>query len=191
MRDVETQAVQPVQLVQRVQPVQPVQDRRTSAMAQNDSISKLAPRQIVALECLMTRTEDETLEQVASRAGVSRRTMHRYLRDASFHAEYRSRVIMEIGSQRGRMASALVKGGTTPGPGQAAMQKIYWTMLGELKDLLAMELTGRDGGPIEVGRNIDLDRLSMEDKRALVELLERVGVLTGTDSGIRRSRQSL
>ncbi len=60
------------------------------------------------------------------------------------------------------------------------MQKIYWTMLGELKDLLAMELTGRDGGPIEVGRNIDLDRLSMEDKRALIELLERAGVLDGS-----------
>jgi AcrR family transcriptional regulator len=149
-------------------------------MAQNDSISRLAPRQLVALECLMSRTEDETIEQVASRAGVSRRTMHRYLRDSSFHAEYRSRVIMEIGSQRGRMALALVKGGTTPGPGQAAMQKIYWTMLGELKDLLAMELTGKDGGPVEVGSNIDLDRLGIEEKQALVELLEKAGVSNGS-----------
>jgi len=149
-------------------------------MAQSDSISTLTPRQIVALECLMTRTEDETIEQVASRAGVSRRTMHRYLRDASFHAEYRSRVIMEIGSQRGRMALALVKGGTTPGPGQAAMQKIYWTMLGELKDLSAMELTGKDGGPVEVGV-FHLDRLSVEEKVALVELLEKAGVTCGND----------
>ena len=147
-------------------------------MAQSDSISTLStltPRQILALECLMTRTEDETIEQVASRAGVSRRTMHRYLRDASFHAEYRSRVAMEIGSQRGRMALALVKGGTTPGPGQAAMQKIYWTMLGELKDLSAMELTGKDGGPIEMGSTIDLSVLSIEEKQTLAELLEKAG----------------
>lgn len=149
-------------------------------MAQSDSISTLTPRQIVALECLMTRTEDETIEQVASRAGVSRRTMHRYLRDASFHADYRTRVAIEIGSQRGRMALALVKGGTTPGPGQAAMQKIYWTMLGELKDLSAMELTGKDGGPVEVGV-VHLDCLSVEEKVVLVELLERVGISCGPE----------
>jgi AcrR family transcriptional regulator len=148
-------------------------------MAQNDSISTLTPRQLVALECLMTRTEDETIEQVASRAGVSRRTMHRYLRDASFHAEYRTRVAIEIGSQRGRMALALVKGGTTPGPGQAAMQKIYWTMLGELKDLSAMELTGKDGGPVEMGSTIDLSVLSIEEKQTLAELLEKAGAIAG------------
>jgi AcrR family transcriptional regulator len=145
-------------------------------MAQNDSISTLTPRQLVALECLMARTEDETIEQVASRAGVSRRTLHRYLRDASFHAEYRSRVAMEMGSQRGRMALALVKGGTTPGPGQAAMQKIYWTMLGELKDLSAMELTGKDGGPVEVVPAERLALLSIEEKEKLAEMLERVGI---------------
>jgi hypothetical protein len=74
------------------------------------------------------------------------------------------------------MALALVKGGTTPGPGQAAMQKIYWTMLGELKDLSAMELTGKDGGPVEVVPARHLDRLSVEEKVVLVELLERVGI---------------
>lgn|SRR6185312_2722579 len=145
-------------------------------MAQNDSISSPTPRQVVALECLMTRTEDETIEQVASRAGVSRRTMHRYLRDASFHAEYKSRVIMEIGSQRGRMASALVKGGTSPGPGQAAMQKIYWTMLGELKDLLAMELTGRDGGPIETQTNVSVDSLPLYVRQLLVLVSNGEGI---------------
>ena len=150
-------------------------------MAQNDSISRLAPRQVIALECLMTRTEDETIEQVASRAGVSRRTMHRYLRDSSFHAEYRSRVAMEIGSQRGRMALALVKGGTTPGPGQAAMQKIYWTMLGELKDLLAMELTGKGGGPVETVNTISLDRLSLEETQTMLELLEKAGAGEGNE----------
>jgi AcrR family transcriptional regulator len=143
-------------------------------MAQNDSISSPTPRQVVALECLMTRTEDETIEQVASRAGVSRRTMHRYLRDASFHAEYKSRVIMEIGSQRVRMASALVKGGTSPGPGQAAMQKIYWTMLGELKDLL--ELTGKDGGPIETQTNVSVDSLPLYVRQLLVLVSNGEGI---------------
>lgn len=148
-------------------------------MAQSDSISKLAPRQLVALECLMTREVDETIEQVAERAGVSRRTMHRYLRDASFHAEYKSRVIMEIGSQRGRMALALVKGGTTPGPGQAAMQKIFWTMLGELRDQL--EITGKDRGPILTENRLDLERLSFEEMQTLLEILEKAGAGEGNE----------
>ncbi len=58
------------------------------------------------------------------------------------------------------------------------MQKIYWTMLGELKDLSAMELTGKDGGPVAVGV-FYLDRLSLEEKETLVELLERAGVTRG------------
>jgi hypothetical protein len=47
----------------------------------------------------------------------------------------------------------------------------------------AIELYGRDGGPIEVGSKIDLERLSMEDKRVLLELLERAGALTGFEDG--------
>ena len=44
----------------------------------------------------------------------------------------------------------------------------------------AIELTGEGGGPVEVGV-FHLDRLSVEEKETLVELLERAGVLTGTD----------
>ncbi len=47
------------------------------------------------------------------------------------------------------------------------MQKIYWTMLGELKDLLAMELTGKDGGPVETVNTISLDRLSLEETQTI------------------------
>ena len=57
------------------------------------------------------------------------------------------------------------------------MQKIYWTMLGELKDLLAMELTGKDGGPVEVARDVNFDVLRLEEKRVLIELLERAGAI--------------
>ena len=40
----------------------------------------------------------------------------------------------------------------------------------------AIELTGKDGGPVEVGV-FRLDRLSVEEKETLVELLERVGII--------------
>ena len=46
----------------------------------------------------------------------------------------------------------------------------------------AIELTGKDGGPVEVGSTIDLSVLSLEEKQALAELLERVGISCATNS---------
>ena len=108
--------------------------------AQTDSESDLTLRQARALECLMGREPEETIEDVASRAGVSRRTMHRYLVDPAFLRAYRERVELELGAQRGRVAAALVKGATTPGSGQAGMQKIYWQRLGELIDAKSLQI---------------------------------------------------
>jgi putative insertion element HTH domain-containing protein len=102
--------------------------------AQTDTESTLTLRQIRTLECLMDRRSEESLEDVAVRAGVSRRTMHRYLVDPVFLNAYRERVELELGAHRGRVAAALVKGAINPGPGQASMQKIYWQRLGELID---------------------------------------------------------
>lgn len=102
--------------------------------AQTDTESTLSLKQTRALEALMTRESEESIEAVALRAGVSRRTMHRYLVDPVFLAAYRNRVELELGAYRGRVAAALVKGATTPGSGQASMQKIYWQRLGELND---------------------------------------------------------
>lgn len=102
--------------------------------AQTDTESTLTLRQEKALECLMGREPDESIEDVASRAGVSRRTMHRYLGDPVFLKAYRERVEIELGAHRQRVAAALVRGAITPSPGQSAMQKIYWQRLGELID---------------------------------------------------------
>ena len=66
--------------------------------------------------------------------GGTRRTLHRYLRDEVFIAEFRKRIEDELGSARSKVAVALVRGASMPGPGQAAMQKIYWQRLGELVD---------------------------------------------------------
>jgi hypothetical protein len=66
--------------------------------------------------------------------------MHRYLVDPVFLRAYKDRVELELGAHRGRVAAALVKGATTPGPGQASMQKIYWQRLGELIDAKSWQL---------------------------------------------------
>jgi hypothetical protein len=112
--------------------------------AQIDTESDLTLRQARALECLMGRQPEESIEDVAVRAGVSRRTMHRYLVDPAFLKAYRDRVELELGAHRGRVAAALVKGATTPSPGQAAMQRIYWQRLGELIDVSRLQVEDAD-----------------------------------------------
>jgi AcrR family transcriptional regulator len=112
--------------------------------AQTDTESALTLKQARALECLIGRGSEESIEDVASRAGVSRRTMHRYLVDPVFLAAYRERVELELGAHRGRVAAALVKGATTPGSGQASMQKIYWQRLGELIDSRSWQIEDPD-----------------------------------------------
>ena len=56
------------------------------------------------------------------------------------------RVEDELGAYRAKVAAALVRGAITTGPGQAAMQRIFWQRLGELVE--KQERTGADGGPI-------------------------------------------
>ena len=65
---------------------------------------------------------------------MTARTLYRYLRQEEFVAECRRRIEDELGAARGRVAAALIEGASTPGPGQAAMQKIFWQRLGELAD---------------------------------------------------------
>ena len=148
-------------------------------MAQSDTKSILSLRQVIVLETLMNRGIGESLEALATRAGVSRSTLHRYLRQTDFHAEYRARVILEFGGQRGGVARALVEGATTPGPGQAAMQRIYWQLNGMLTD--SLEIAGQGGGPIKVsgssnGNVAQLSALSLETKRSIVRDLVAAGV---------------
>ena len=115
-------------------------------VSQSVTSGDLSTSQVVAMECLTSRGLDETLADVAERAKVTRRTLHRYLRDEVFIAEFRKRIEDELGSARSKVAVALVRGASMPGPGQAAMQKIYWQRLGELVE--KQEHSGPGGEPV-------------------------------------------
>jgi AcrR family transcriptional regulator len=84
------------------------------------------------------------MEDVARAARVSRRTLYRYLADPAFRKVFRERVELEMGAHRQRVAAALVQGATTPGPGQASMQKIFWQRLGELIDARSWQIEDAD-----------------------------------------------
>jgi AcrR family transcriptional regulator len=110
----------------------------------------LSPSQLVAVECLVSREPGESMEDVATRARVSRRTLYRYLRDPAFAAEYRQRLALTASTDRGRMLRALVEAGLKPGPGQAACQRLFWQLQGDVRDLVSLEVSGPEGGPVQV-----------------------------------------
>jgi hypothetical protein len=45
----------------------------------------------------------------------------------------------------------------------------------------AIEFTEREGGPVEVVNTISLERLSLEEKRTLLEILEKAGAGEGNE----------
>jgi len=141
-----------------------------------DPETNLTHRESKAIECLLTREPEETLAEVAERAGVKVRVLYRYMRDADFKKAYKERVELEMGGHRSRVANALVKGAVKDGPGQAAMQKIYWQRLGELNE--KVEPTGANGGPVESRSQVkvDLSELTVEEKVAMVGLIEKLGI---------------
>lgn len=148
-----------------------------------DPETNLTHRESKAIECLLTREPEETLAEVAERAGVKVRVLYRYMRDADFKKAYKERVELEMGGHRSRVANALIRGAVKDGPGQAAMQKIYWQRLGEFNE--RVELTGANGGPVETRNHVkvDVSELSVEEKVAMVELIEKLGIKPDKPSG--------
>lgn len=139
----------------------------------DETYGTLSASQVKALEALVSQGIDETLEAVAARGGVSRVTLWRYLQDPEFIAAYRQRVEDEMGSQRARVARALIEGACTPGQGQASMQRIYWQRLGELSE--KREISGPDGGPVETRETFDWSVLSTKTLRQIDRELESAG----------------
>lgn len=45
----------------------------------------------------------------------------------------------------------------------------------------AIELTGKDGGPIQTENRIDMERLSLEEMQTLLEILEKAGAGEGNE----------
>lgn len=142
--------------------------------------SKFNEQQELVLDLLVNKTKGETMQHIAEKAGVARMTIWRWLQNPLFKAEYVSRVESELGSHRALVAQALVAGALRPGIGQAAMQKLYWQKLGEVTD--KVELTGKDGGPIEVA-TVSLQSLSPSAKREIITILERERALKQLTSG--------
>lgn len=117
---------------------------------ESEETSPLSPSQLLAIECLVSREPGESMEDVATRAKLSRRTLYRYLKEPAFADEYRQRLALTASTDRGRMLRALVEAGLKPGPGQAACQRLFWQLQGDVRDLVSLEVSGPEGGPVQV-----------------------------------------
>lgn len=65
-------------------------------------LGKLDQKQSAILECLLSRTPDESLADVAERAGIHRTTLARMMQDRTFLDEYRQAVSDELALARGQ-----------------------------------------------------------------------------------------
>lgn len=162
--------------------------------------NKLSSRQLIAIEALISREPGENLTSVAERAGITLRSLQRYMLERDFDAEYRRAVFAKLRSARGLMASSLIEAASTLGtPGQAGMQKIYWELIGD-KEVEKAEidiqiqlngdggigsngngssngLNGHNSGVIDVGPGsgtmiLPIEKLPLEMKVKLLEIVE-------------------
>lgn len=152
----------------------------------------LSSRQIIAIEALVSRTPDETAEDVAARAKVSIRTMQRYMEDEEFELEYRKQALGRLRMARGVHVETLYKAAFN---GDASILRLFFEMTGDLgKGLNQVNvqvnsngdagsadnqagLNGHNTGVIDVGTGsgtmiLPIEKLPLEMKVKLLEIVE-------------------
>jgi len=154
----------------------------SGTVEQIDTIQGLSPRQVKLMQTLLDRELSDTNDDVARKVGISRSTYYRMVADRVFADELTRQTRLRLKSHRGAVANALVRGACTPGMGQAAMQRTYWTLAGEF-DLPVVEedpiktLAELLGITVEEFRAYEvqekpLDCLSLDAKRQIIMVIE-------------------
>src|ERR1700732_740494 len=141
--------------------------RQIAPLVSGDGINpQLSVKQIRALNCLLTQGLTETIAEVSARAGVSPRTIYRYMQSSEFMREYRRLCTQELSVHRAAVTKALIKGACTRGPAQPAMAKLYFERLGEpvVEHTENVNTNRREG--------LDIDGFSMSLKRCVVDEIE-------------------
>lgn len=116
--------------------------------------------QISALNALLSATPEESMASVANRARISYQTLSKYMADDDFERVYRAGIKSVFRSRRKAMADALIKGGLEVGnKNQAALQRLYWEMVGDYEPR-----SGGEGNLVNVGVQVNTGQSEQLDK---------------------------
>jgi AcrR family transcriptional regulator len=139
----------------------------TGPLAVTDGTNaKFTVKQVHALHALLSQEVSESMASVAQRAGVSRNTIYRYLKEDAFAAEYRRLTLLEVRGHYAPLMKAIMKGAQERGPGQAALARILLDKIGD-PVIDHSENVNRNG---EV--SIDDLPVPIEVKRHILEVLQ-------------------
>lgn len=130
--------------------------------------SNLNRTQLRAIKFLVEAEPNESQQSIADKVGVHRATLQRWLRvDEEFKNLYNALLSSVIEGAKGKTLQSLITGANKSWAGQPAMQKIFWSLAGMVSDRVGVEITGRDGGAVQVEHKIDADRLPMVVKKLI------------------------
>lgn len=121
-----------------------------------------------ALAALQSKGYKETMEQVAIRAGVSRKTLYRYLAGSTFAGELRRRVLLDIKGDYAPFMRQVLDSAMERGPGQAALVRVILDKIGDP----VYEHHENVNTNIQAPYNID--DLSMSIRRMVADEIEAV-----------------
>lgn len=117
-------------------------------------LNNLKPKQRQAIRLLVDYDNAMTYEEIASEVGVSARTLWAWRnKDEDFIAAKTKLAEEGLIKYIDKVNKALVKNAME---GNSRHIEIFYKRLGKLKDKL--ELTGEDGGPIEIDAKAELER---------------------------------
>jgi transcriptional regulator with XRE-family HTH domain len=149
--------------------------RETTGIGQLDATDrdrlKLSANQHRAMKALLSQEVKESLASVAARAGVSRNTIWRYMKDETFAREYRRITLLEVKAGYAPLMKAIMRGAMERGPGQAALARVILEKIGD-PVIDHSEHTNR-----QPQFDIDDLQIPIDVKRAIVAHMEEIETL--------------
>lgn len=133
---------------------------------QNETVERQTFNRLKVLEALQTAVPGEDNDSIAARAGVSRATFYRYMKDPAFQRLLQERFQSQFTAARLPVQSALIRNarlGSTPDI------RTFFQLTGELRS--GIELSGPKGGPVEV-KTISPESLPPELRESLYNFLK-------------------